>query len=96
MPYLFDPTGGGWIEDDYIFREVIFEDYVSDTANLTGTIIIPDFNPEWVSIDIRALDAGFVQIAGIINHECIPAPGALLLGGIGAGFVGWLRKRRTI
>ena len=33
LPYLFDPTGGGWIEDDYIFREVIFEDYVSDTAS---------------------------------------------------------------
>ena len=52
------------------------------TLSITG---FPGDGTERIKLDYATLEVTY-----------IPAPGAVMLGSIGVGFVGWLRRRRTL
>ncbi len=80
--------------DDYIVRELVYSgDVGSDGQEFMGEIIILDYNPAWVSIDVMTSPVDGVsniRIFGWVEHECIPEPATLVLLGLG----GLLLRRR--
>lgn len=83
MTFFDGSTNTGTAElsgDFHTFFGVIWDDTITDVLLTTGS------------------GAGFHEAYTMDDmvYSYIPAPGAVLLGSLGVGLVGWLRRRRTL
>lgn len=65
LPWMYPPGD----EELYIGRDTLYAAPV-DPGHYVFKWILPDYNPEWVSIDVSGYNFMILEGSGVIEHEC--------------------------
>ena len=77
----------------------VYDPYMNPIASLTNTttgVNVTNITGRIGYINFNSIGDGAGADIDNLKFTQIPAPGAILLGSIGVGFVSWLRRRKTL